>query len=102
MANPKIIKDLPSAPSLYLFLLTKHQLRLPFLETALRTHHPGLMKNISTEVLHGITLAGMAIAKAAAPHNHLIDGIVVLLKGITVPPPKQSISKGVEFSKIDP
>lgn len=44
----------------------------------------------------------MAIAKAAAPHNHLIDGIVVLLKGITVPPPKQSISKGVEFSKIDP
>lgn len=44
----------------------------------------------------------MAIAKAAAPHNHLIDGIVVLLKEITVPPPEQSISKGVEFSKIDP
>lgn len=66
------------------------------------THHPRLMENISPQILQGITLAGVAIAKAAAPHNHLIDSVVVLLEGITVPSSKQSIPKGVEFSKIDP
>lgn len=60
------------------------------------------MENISPQLLHRITLAGMAIAKAAAPHNHLIDSIVVLLEGITVSSSKKSITKGVEFSKIDP
>lgn len=60
------------------------------------------MENISPQVLHRLTLAGMAIAKAAALHNHLIDSIVVLLKGTAVSSSKQSIPKGVEFSKIDP
>lgn len=60
------------------------------------------MENISPPILHGITLAGVAIAKAAASYNHLIDSVVVFLKGITVSSSKQSISKGVEFSKIDP
>lgn len=60
------------------------------------------MEHISPQILYWITLTGVAIAKAAAPHNHLIDSVVVLLKGITVPSPKQSIPKGVEFSKIDP
>jgi len=44
----------------------------------------------------------VAIAKAAASHNHLIDSVVVLLEGIAVPSSKQSIPKGVEFGKIDP
>lgn len=72
------------------------------LGTALKTHHPRLMENISPQILHRSTLAGVAIAKAAAPYNHLIDSIVVLLEGITVPSSKQSIPKGVEFCKIDP
>lgn len=66
------------------------------------THHPRLMEDISPQILHGITLAGMAITKAAASHNHLIDSIIVLLEGIIVPSSKKSIPKGVEFSKIDP
>lgn len=60
------------------------------------------MENISPQILHRSTLAGVAIAKAAAPYNHLIDSIVVLLEGITVPSSKQSIPKGVQFCKIDP
>lgn len=60
------------------------------------------MKDITPQILYGITMAGMAIAKTVAPHNHLVDSIVVLLKGITVPSSKESIPKGMEFGKIDP
>lgn len=65
-------------------------------------YHPRLMEGITPQVLHGITVAGVTIAKAAAPHNHLIDSVVVLLEGVTVPSSKQSIPEGVEFGEVDP
>lgn len=66
------------------------------------TYHPGLMEGITPQILHRITVAGVPIAEAAAPHNHLVDSVVVLLEGVAVPSSKQSIPEGMEFSEIDP
>lgn len=44
----------------------------------------------------------MAVAEAAAPDHHLVEGIVVLLQGVVVPPPEHSIPQGVELGEVYP
>lgn len=66
------------------------------------THHSGRVEHISPHLLHWTALAGVAMAKTAAPDHHLMDSIVVFIKGIIWPPSKQSIPKGVEFGKVYP
>lgn len=66
------------------------------------THHCQRAEHITRPRLHRNAFASMAIAEAAAPDHHLVESIVVLIKGVIVPPSKQSIPKGVELGEVYP
>lgn len=66
------------------------------------SYHASLREDVAPPHVHWGALAGVSIAKTAASHHHVVEGVVIFILRIPALTAQQGVAKSEEAAEVHP